>query len=503
MTIFISVGRQGEMGTLSKNFDWKEFEKSDTASRLHINNAITSWEVRDNIKALVEDVLQPLRDAWGGPLFVNSGYRCLELNKAVGGVPTSQHCFDEETEILTTRGWLKHYEIKDEDIVFSYNIAFDYIESTPIEEIVKYHYDGELLGIANKQIDVLTTDKHRMLVRYDSHKYVRKNTLNISPEGQKYFDSLKTDNDLWHIELAEEVYSKCRIYKSAGRSVAWTKNDIPFFKMCMAVIADGYFCHKDGVNGIGIGFRFKKERKCNQLEELLNELGWHFTKKLDKHGVWNYYLRFEYGNAIYSVIGQEKHIPYEVLSFGADAMRELVLYYALYDGCSDKRENCNTVNIGTTLKHNADMLQAMCALSDMRCVCTKHERGQYNIKGRVGACRDHYSLSVNRERNESKAHGERYYKKKYQGVVWCVNNRNTTLIVRRNGRVTIQGNCLGEGADVGCTDPYALAKLIKKMRLDVDQVILYPSFVHISYKRDGRNRNQLLYNKKWKGPRDI
>lgn len=102
MTIFISVGKQGEMGTLSKNFDWKEFEKSDTASRLHINNAITSWEVRDNIKALVEDVLQPLRDAWGGPLFINSGYRCLELNKAVGGVPTSQHCLGEGADVGCT-----------------------------------------------------------------------------------------------------------------------------------------------------------------------------------------------------------------------------------------------------------------------------------------------------------------------------------------------------------------------------------------------------------------
>ena len=79
------------MGDLSKNFSWNEFTKSDTAARLHINNAITSWEVRDNIKALVEDVLQPLRDAWGEPLFINSGYRCLELNKAVGGAATSQH----------------------------------------------------------------------------------------------------------------------------------------------------------------------------------------------------------------------------------------------------------------------------------------------------------------------------------------------------------------------------------------------------------------------------
>ena len=91
-----------EGGKLSKNFTWSEFCKSDTASRLHINNAITTWEVRDNIKALVEDVLQPLRDAWGGPLFINSGYRCLELNKAVGGVPTSQHCVGQAADVGCT-----------------------------------------------------------------------------------------------------------------------------------------------------------------------------------------------------------------------------------------------------------------------------------------------------------------------------------------------------------------------------------------------------------------
>lgn len=79
------------MGNLSKNFDWKEFQKSDTASRLHIVNVINDWEVRDNLKALVDNILQPLRDAWGGPIFINSGYRSKELNEAVGGVETSQH----------------------------------------------------------------------------------------------------------------------------------------------------------------------------------------------------------------------------------------------------------------------------------------------------------------------------------------------------------------------------------------------------------------------------
>ena len=89
-------------GKISKNFTFAEFTKSDTAKRLHINNAITSWEVRDNIIALVEDVLQPLRDAWGGPLFINSGYRCPELNEAVDGVPTSQHVKGQAADVGVT-----------------------------------------------------------------------------------------------------------------------------------------------------------------------------------------------------------------------------------------------------------------------------------------------------------------------------------------------------------------------------------------------------------------
>lgn len=91
-----------QQGKLSKNFDWKEFTKSDTAKRLHINNAVTTWEVRDNIKALVDYILQPLRSAWGGPLIINSGYRCPELNKEVGGVDTSQHTKGQAADVGCT-----------------------------------------------------------------------------------------------------------------------------------------------------------------------------------------------------------------------------------------------------------------------------------------------------------------------------------------------------------------------------------------------------------------
>ena len=87
------------MGTISKDFSYREFEASATADRKGICNVVTSFEVRDAILSLVENVLQPLRDAWGKPLHINSGYRCRQLNEAVGGVPTSQHVKGEAADI--------------------------------------------------------------------------------------------------------------------------------------------------------------------------------------------------------------------------------------------------------------------------------------------------------------------------------------------------------------------------------------------------------------------
>lgn len=86
------------MGTISKNFSYREFEETDVPG-MRMKNTITSVEVRDSVKALVDTVIQPLRDAWGAPLAINSGYRCPEVNAAVGGVPTSQHTKGEAADV--------------------------------------------------------------------------------------------------------------------------------------------------------------------------------------------------------------------------------------------------------------------------------------------------------------------------------------------------------------------------------------------------------------------
>lgn len=71
-------------------FTLKELTRSATAEAKGIDNTPTP-EVEKNLTLLVENVLDPLRKLSGKPITVNSGYRCPELNKAVGGSKTSDH----------------------------------------------------------------------------------------------------------------------------------------------------------------------------------------------------------------------------------------------------------------------------------------------------------------------------------------------------------------------------------------------------------------------------
>ena len=83
-----------------KYFTFGEFEKSDTATRHAIDNAIPESAKR-NIAALVDNVLDPLREAWGKPIIVTSGYRCPQLNRMVNGVATSMHMTGQAADITT------------------------------------------------------------------------------------------------------------------------------------------------------------------------------------------------------------------------------------------------------------------------------------------------------------------------------------------------------------------------------------------------------------------
>ena len=76
---------------LSANFSVGELTRSQTATRKGIDNSPNDEQLA-NLKALCENVLQPIRDYFGKPVRISSGLRVPELNAAIGGSTTSDHC---------------------------------------------------------------------------------------------------------------------------------------------------------------------------------------------------------------------------------------------------------------------------------------------------------------------------------------------------------------------------------------------------------------------------
>ena len=83
---------------ISKHLSLAEVSRSETAKRKGINNTPSGAHL-ENFKKLAENVFEPIREHFGVPIHISSGYRSKELNSAIGGSSTSQHCQGEAIDI--------------------------------------------------------------------------------------------------------------------------------------------------------------------------------------------------------------------------------------------------------------------------------------------------------------------------------------------------------------------------------------------------------------------
>ena len=82
---------------------------SDVAKNKGIDNSPTT-DVRANLVTLVNNLLDPLREAWKSPIKVTSGYRCGVLNRAVGGSSTSAHLYGCAADIVPVNGKITEFK---------------------------------------------------------------------------------------------------------------------------------------------------------------------------------------------------------------------------------------------------------------------------------------------------------------------------------------------------------------------------------------------------------
>lgn len=88
------------MENISKNISFKEATRSEIAVRKNINNTPNASQLKA-MKLVAEKVFEPLREWYGKPIQVSSFFRSIEVNKAIGGSISSQHCKGEAIDIDT------------------------------------------------------------------------------------------------------------------------------------------------------------------------------------------------------------------------------------------------------------------------------------------------------------------------------------------------------------------------------------------------------------------
>lgn len=115
-----------------KFFTIKELTKSDIAKRNKINN-IPNKQEEQNLVSLVDNILDPLREAYGKPIIVTSGFRCERLNNLVKGSNISQHKYGQAADIRTLED-TKEENKKLFDLIINLNLPFDQL-------IDEYDYD--------------------------------------------------------------------------------------------------------------------------------------------------------------------------------------------------------------------------------------------------------------------------------------------------------------------------------------------------------------------------
>lgn len=346
-------------------------------------------------------------------------YRIVKGCKATG------HCYDEATEVFTSKGFVPW-----KDVTFETELAAIDPETRMFVgferpmDLFKYDYDGDMIAINHKDIDLLITPGHKLYASISKSAYHRTHPS---------FSLIKADDILpTGVQVYKSPFRLCLSAYNPNSTIS--KTDL-IYKLYGFFIGDGF---ADVKMGKYIHFHLKKQRKIDYLKKLCSDIGVDLICAPSN----KYKIASEEVNAInfckmfYSE-RREKTFPDEFFSMTRNQ------YNCFVDGLlnSDGFVTHTSAEYCTTSKELVSKLQALCSINGTYCSDKKTIKNAPNQK-------DSHKLTFYRDRmmypmiNDSRTR-DKYGASlvHYTGKVYCATLSTGLLIVRRNGKVCLCGNC--------------------------------------------------------------
>jgi DNA repair exonuclease SbcCD ATPase subunit len=321
-------------------------------------------------------------------------------------------CFTEDHELLTEHGWIKIKDIVENKIdkVMAYSSTGTLQFETPYAYINKL-YHGDMIHLTSKNVDMLVTTTHEIpYYHYNSNKKYRKIALDV-PKTAKLMS-----NGNYNCTLIESKWSELLGFICGDGSLVTKPSKIQ--------------------SGAGrIQFRLKRVDTIEYCVSLLNELNIKFSSRVDKDGVTVICVYGEFAKKVILTLDGERKNPNFIYSKSIDEQYSFIVGYLKADGHLYKK-NPNFYTVATVRDDYKELLLTLPRLFGG----TSHLHNA-RPRGNYPNSKLQYILSVNLNRSE------RFFGIKdkttivHAGRVYCVSVPSANLLVRRNNKIYISGNC--------------------------------------------------------------
>ncbi len=406
------------------------------------------------------DLRQLLMNGFGGIAGKIKSHPAKHLRAFLGQVvnstfTTQGECYSDDTEVLTNNGWKLFKDLdKQADTVYTRNMETKEIELQKPIQYFEYDYTGKLYNFKGKMLDILVTPGHKMLTHRSGYtsdtseilveaQQLAGETFHI-PKGGKWKGQFRQTFELPGIETTG--YSG--ITKKSFNKTIDSKpiSMLTWLKFMGIYLSEGSIYERSK----GTDKRRNQPRReylvriaqkdyKEEFENILNELGFNYTKNKGRQETVNYTISNKQLFLYLEQFGKsgEKYIPEYIKNLDNKSI-EIFLYY-LYLGDGHISEEYNTQNYYTKSKRLADDVQEL------------HLKIGYNSnilkksKEVDGKYFEWYEVSINKA-DRFTVSTDMQSTLDYTGKVYCVEVPNHTLFIRRNGRATWCGNCAGAQA---------------------------------------------------------
>ncbi|MFH0814596.1 MAG: ribonucleoside triphosphate reductase [Candidatus Falkowbacteria bacterium] len=322
-------------------------------------------------------------------------------------------CMSEDTEILGKNGWAQYNQIKSGDIIATFNVEGGYIEYLPVNKVFARKYSGKMYNLKNRISDQLISPEHRVVrKKFNGSEYVLEKIEDVIALKSPFIVPVGSDgNTRGNGSLNEEIV----------KLIAW-------------IVAEGTI--DKGERGTGrISIYQSRAVSADNYDEIVSicdNLGLKYTERMQCGlGQDCNVLRFDAFSTrkILNYFKSDKQqgiklIPQSILQADVETSRLFLETYIKGDG----HDGCK---ITTTSKKIADgLLQVAVNAGYGATVLTRKPDNKLSKKDRyIIRLIKHVDTYINK-----------VTKVDYEGIIWCPNTDNETVIARRNGKIFITGN---------------------------------------------------------------